>query len=555
MIVLTVVSYNGAPSDGPAANFDELGGSIGRADSNQLVLPDPERSISRVHARVVFRSGVYAITDEGSNASTVNGQTVGRGREQPLAPGDELQVGGYLIKVSGGAGGAAKVSDDPFADLFGDAVGLAAAPVAAPSRPAPAASPRTSTPAPRVAPTPAPAAGGIPDDWDLFAPDHDVPAPPAQGRGAGQPADPFAAVDLSISTPAAEDSLDALFGLAGSPSSNPLASGPLSAPAAGPNTGARSDPLRALGAPAAPAPPATLGDFGSELNTPMSLPPAARPAPPPALPSGAIFSWDEPAPEGRVVTLPGVHRARDTPPRAPPAPVAAPAPPPPPARPSPAPPPPAPMPAPMPAAAASAAGGDALLQGLLAGLNSPALRIDALTPQTMQHIGALLREATGGAVGLLIARAALKREMRADMTMIVAQENNPLKFSPSVDAALQQLLGPPAPGFMAPVPAMRDAFDDLRAHQLGVMAGMRAALEGVLERFDPRQLEGKLTKKSTFSSLIPGARKAQLWQLFQDLFAQLSSEAQDDFEELFGRAFVKAYEAQLKRLQNDGDRR
>ena len=39
MIVLTVLSYNGEPSEGQSASFDEIGGSIGRADNNQLVLP------------------------------------------------------------------------------------------------------------------------------------------------------------------------------------------------------------------------------------------------------------------------------------------------------------------------------------------------------------------------------------------------------------------------------------------------------------------------------------------------------------------------------------
>ena len=61
MITLTVVSYNGQPSDGRlSAQFDEMGGTIGRADTNQLVLPDPDRAISRVHAQVVFRSGAFA---------------------------------------------------------------------------------------------------------------------------------------------------------------------------------------------------------------------------------------------------------------------------------------------------------------------------------------------------------------------------------------------------------------------------------------------------------------------------------------------------------------
>ena len=64
MITLTVASFNGAPLTQPlTAHFDEMGGNIGRADNNQLVLPDPERTISRVHAQVVFRGGRYAIVD------------------------------------------------------------------------------------------------------------------------------------------------------------------------------------------------------------------------------------------------------------------------------------------------------------------------------------------------------------------------------------------------------------------------------------------------------------------------------------------------------------
>ncbi|MDE2454134.1 MAG: FHA domain-containing protein, partial [Burkholderiales bacterium] len=144
MILLTVISYNGAPCQGPASSFDELGGSIGRADNNQLVLPDPERTISRVHARIVFRAGGYSIVDNGSNPISVNGKPLGSGREHPLQPGDQVQIGGYLIEAAAGA--AAARSDDPFADLFGSGAGGLAAP-AAPSRPGLA-------PAPAWAPAP-----------------------------------------------------------------------------------------------------------------------------------------------------------------------------------------------------------------------------------------------------------------------------------------------------------------------------------------------------------------------------------------------------------------
>ena len=190
-----------------------------------------------------------------------------------------------------------------------------------------------------------------------------------------------------------------------------------------------------------------------------------------------------------------------------------------------------------------------MLAAFLEGIGIAGLPITQLTPELMRLVGQLLHEATRGTVDLLVARAALKREVRAEMTMIVARENNPLKFSPSVEVALDHLLKPPARGFMPPDKAMRDAYDDLRAHQFGFLAGMRAALEGVLKRFDPVLLEGKLTQGSMLSSMIPGSRKARMWDVFQQHYGQISAEASDDFHELFGKEFLRAYEAQLDQLQ------
>ena len=336
MIVLTVVSFNGAPADGLSASFDELGGSIGRADGNQLVLPDPERSISRQHARVVFRGGQYAVVDNGSNTIIVNSKPVPSGREQTLWPGDLVQIGGYVLKVSQGAAAAS----NPFADLFGDgAQGLAAPapaamPVTAPPAPAGRAAdpwatpvpwnsgvpsaplaaappPWAATPRPPAAPTPTPAAGQaslIPDDWDFLAP---APAPAAPGGLFG--AAP-ATAGLPVSAPGM-DSLDDLFGLGpGQTAGDPLGAPQARALLLQPNTAGHSDPLQALGGTPAPVPASSLSDHVSELNTPMPLPvsaaPAAAPLPPPR---GAVFSWDNPPRDGRLVTLPGMPSPKSEP--------------------------------------------------------------------------------------------------------------------------------------------------------------------------------------------------------------------------------------------------
>ena len=85
------------------------------------------------------------------------------------------------------------------------------------------------------------------------------------------------------------------------------------------------------------------------------------------------------------------------------------------------------------------------------------------------------------------------------------------------------------------------------------MAGMRAALDGVLQRFDPAQLESNIAGRSSIGSLFAVGRKARLWELFQELFSQLQSEAQDNFDELFGKAFLQAYEQHIDRLREPSD--
>jgi FHA domain-containing protein len=195
----------------------------------------------------------------------------------------------------------------------------------------------------------------------------------------------------------------------------------------------------------------------------------------------------------------------------------------------------------------------ALTAALREGLGVPNLPADALvlTPALMRLMGRLVHEATRGTVDLLMARAALKREIRAEVTMIVSRENNPLKFSPSTEVALGHLLSPPARGFMEADQAMRDAYDDLRAHQFAFLAGMRAALEGILKRFDPAQLEAKLTQRSMLASLIPAKRKAGMWDVFTQLYGQISAEASDDFHELFGKEFLRAYNDHIDQLARD----
>jgi len=171
------------------------------------------------------------------------------------------------------------------------------------------------------------------------------------------------------------------------------------------------------------------------------------------------------------------------------------------------------------------------------------------SPELLSAVGAMLRLAVGGIHKLISMRAAAKSEMHADLTMIQVRGNNPIKFSPDAAIALKMLLQPPMQGFLSGPSALRDAVIDLQSHQVGVMAGMRAALTAVLERFDPEQLEKRLSARSVIEALIPSQRRSRLWELYIEHYRALSVEAQEDFDRFFGEAFLEAYDAQVRSLE------
>jgi predicted component of type VI protein secretion system len=81
------------------------------------------------------------------------------------------------------------------------------------------------------------------------------------------------------------------------------------------------------------------------------------------------------------------------------------------------------------------------------------------------------------------------------------------------------------------------------------MAGMRAALAGVLERFDPQAIEARLQVPTVMDKVLVSGRKARMWDRMVELYAELASEADSDFHRLFGEAFGAAYEEQINQIE------
>jgi FHA domain-containing protein len=575
MLILRVVQPASVARNGLVGRFGSSGGTVGRASDCTLSLPDPQKHVSRVQAELRCAGDTWVLLNRSEvTPMSVNGAVVAPGASVRLADGDRLTMGDFLLaaEFAADAGAPAEQFDgllSPGARSGADIGRLGGSdPVSPPddifsglkqffgqSEKPPethGTSPSASVPDPFARP---PAQPPSSDPLGMFQP-----------GGAAAPWAPDRGIDVRPPHTGSDPSIDDLFGLSGeSAPLDPLAP-PITADAVG-----------------RIATDAAMSDHGPEIHAAVRLP--RFDAPPPEAPrADAIYrSWEspgevprtvivarggrhgaprqpadpfEPASHSAIQDVPAEivervaqahHRSFEAPPKTRPTELinglnresstADPA-------------------------GRNGSGPEAadLLDALLRGAGLPgqprsgragANDSSGLDAATMHRIGRLLAASTEGTLQLLAARSSIKQEMRAEVTMIAARENNPLKFSPDASAALGHLLATGGVrGFMDGPVAVKDAFDDLLAHQVAVVVGMRAALQALTARFDPALLEQRLDRRaSMLDSMLPMARKARLWELFGELYQDIVREAQDDFDSLFGREFVKAYEAQLRKLE------
>lgn len=492
-LVLRGQSYRQQPLGGALeASFDVGGGTLGRAEGNQLVLEDPGKYISRSHAAVTWRDGRFYLADVGANPSIINDQPLGTGAQMALADGDCLVIGDYVL--------LAAVEMQPPATAESDATMLVPPRAPAPTPPATAVAP-TNAAAPAPLPLFEPPAPVAPTPLPLFEPLMAPPAP-VQSPLASLPSDALSSARILDGRHDGADMHDPL----------------------GLNLFGDLTPAHTGGGAGQPAAPRYRGAEADHLSPEwqaFAMPPVV-PAPAPA--SAAIPADYDPLADFLPATA-----------SAPPALAAMPA-------------------APQPPASSSA-NELSILQALLEGLGLPNLRTDRAPEALARELGQMLRAATTGTMEVLMARALTKRESHIDMTMIVPRANNPLKFFPDVDTALTQMLGNQIPGYLPPVDAISGAFDDLKAHELAVIAGMRAALAAVVQRFDPARIEQRLTEPGRMDKLLPGGRKARLWDRLLQSYGELARDADEDLQRLFGEKFSLAYEQQVAKLreQRAGD--
>jgi type VI secretion system FHA domain protein len=246
LLTLSVISAQGASLGNSAYRvFDAQGGTIGRIDANDWVLPDAAKFVSSHHARIRCHNNTFYLQDLSTNGTFLNSTDtpVSKSDLTALGDGDRILIGDYEILVQlidDGSSAAPEpepapppapaapaawpiqspvaasadplVPDeppietaDPLLLLGGGAPTPARAaplvpPVPQPAPRAPAPSPPPPPPQTSALPPPTPAAG-IPDDWQLTG--FNMPTPAARAAPAASPAPPASPASLASTLPPA----------------------------------------------------------------------------------------------------------------------------------------------------------------------------------------------------------------------------------------------------------------------------------------------------------------------------------------------------------------
>ena len=543
--------------------FDEQGGTLGRGNNNNWVLDDPERFLSSSHCQFSNENGQFYITDTSTNGTFFNGSVnpMGKGTKLPLNEGDSFVLGDYAFSVSVSAAQASGFgsSADPFAS-------------SAPTS--------NNSSMDDIFSSPAPDNSFGQNDANPFGGGH-VSSSDSLFSSNPEETDPLAALDKaqggslggnlggspgSTNDPFSNDSLNAggndLFGGSADPFGTPASSDPFG----GPSHSDQSDPMnQQISWPdATPESPSTGGGIPDDWDDEdlMSSPPAQaqQPVAPQIKPS-------TPLTEPPVVPKPAQRQA--TPAQAPVQPAVSPA-------------------AEAPVQQHQLTGkfdtpaNEVLLaqhkaqqkleseleilkqqmrdqkKGVPSKVTVDTTLIEAMglnqmnmgdeeIQQVNKVVGEVVREMVGGLMQVLGSRSSIKNEFRMNVTTIQPVENNPLKFSANIDDALENMFIKQGNAYKKPVEAVKESFDSIAEHQVAILAGIRAAFKGVIERFDPILLEQRFSKQKK-AGLIPGSQKAKNWEAYLEYYNELAGDIDNSFQYLFGDEFVSAYEDQLQKL-------
>lgn len=154
----------------------------------------------------------------------------------------------------------------------------------------------------------------------------------------------------------------------------------------------------------------------------------------------------------------------------------------------------------------------------------------------------LLRQTVEGVQQNLRTCSELKNELNFALTCTPSTSQNPLNDSVDTGAALEVLLGVGQLGQLSAELAVAQAYRDIQAHQVALLAACRAMARGALALFAPAYLTRCFERQDKPPRLLTSGAH---WRAYQRHYQRL---IEDDSwgERLLGNDFAKTYEEQIR---------
>lgn len=193
----------------------------------------------------------------------------------------------------------------------------------------------------------------------------------------------------------------------------------------------------------------------------------------------------------------------------------------------------APTPAPV-------AGGDAILRAFCEGAGLNAADYHGVDVESLaRDLGAVVRGSSDEIMTMLKDRAAVKQFTKGgERTMRSATGNNPMKFLPDSQQALETMFLKHRDGFMKGPDGFSNALRDVRRHQSAVFAALQPALASLLSGLSPDEIED-----SAGSGILGGASKGKFWETYVERWDAKAEAGENGLLDAFLTAFAKSYAA------------
>jgi predicted component of type VI protein secretion system len=168
--------------------------------------------------------------------------------------------------------------------------------------------------------------------------------------------------------------------------------------------------------------------------------------------------------------------------------------------------------------------------------------------QVYRRIGRVLQIVFTGLASAIKGRREFQREFEVEATRILAWTPNPIKSAENAAEIGSLLLDPRSQGLTEDQVAvhLQEVFQDLTLHQLGLMAGFRECVRGLLKELDPAVLAksekgGSVGNRMGLLGGNSARAEAAAWRRFLEKYRQLTEEEVRVFERILAPHFAKGY--------------